>query len=372
MENSVIVIGGGISGMTAAGVLARQGLNVTLLEKEEATGGHVARWDRLFPDRKKASEVLDFVKEGLKDVTVITGVSVTGINKHENGFTVTSQILHPESKLREPISVMPVPGSGIPEPIMVHESLFTAQTLLLATGFDLFEASRKEEYGYGIYNNVITSADLEEKFKSGRDILTSEGKIPGRIGFIHCVGSRDEKVGNLYCSKVCCVTGVKQAIELKEIYPSSEVFNFYMDLRMFDRNFEELYYEAQQKWGISFIRGRLSEAFENPDGTIIIKTEDTLTGKPLKMSVDLLVLLTGFVPAGGTAKISEMLDLKTGADGFITSADSHTRNNLSGIPGVFLTGAVKGPVTISEAIADARAAAVLLADFVHSNYPAND
>ena len=358
MENSVIVIGGGISGMTAAGMLARQGLNVTLLEKEEETGGHVARWDRLFPDRKKASVVLDFIREGMQDVNVITGVSVSDISKQNKEFTVTTS---PRSSVNSHQS-----------PITSPRSQYSALALLLATGFDLFEARKKEEYGYGIYNNVITSADLEERFKSGRDILTSEGKVPGRIGFIHCVGSRDEKVGNLYCSKVCCVTGVKQAIELKEIYPSSEVFNFYMDLRMFDRHFEELYYEAQQQWGVSFIRGRLSECAENPDSSIILKTEDTLTGKPLKMTVDLLVLLTGFVPARGTLKISGMLGLLTGTDGFVKSSDSHTGNNLSGIPGVFLTGAVKGPVTISEAIADARAAALLLADYVRSTNPAND
>ncbi|MCX6287383.1 MAG: FAD-dependent oxidoreductase [Bacteroidetes bacterium] len=351
MGNSVIIIGGGISGMTAAGILVQQGLDVTLLEKENETGGHLARWDRLFPDRRKASEVLDFVKAGLNQVKIVTGVTVTGISKHDYDFTITTRIQHPASSIH---------------------SQFSASALLLATGFDLFEARKKEEYGYGIYNNVITSADLEDQFKSGKGILTREGKIPGRIGLVHCVGSRDEKVGNLYCSKVCCVTGVKQAIELKEMYPASEVFNFYMDLRMFDRHFEELYYEAQQKWGVSFIRGRLSECAENPDGSIILKTEDTLTGKPLKMTVDLLILLTGFVPAIGTSAICGMLGLKSGTDGFVNSADSHTSNNSSGVPGVFLAGALKGPISIGEAIADARAAAVQLAGYIKSTTAYND
>ena len=368
MENTVIVIGGGISGMTASGMLALQGMKVTLLEKEAETGGHVARWDRLFPDRKKAAEVLDFAREGMKNVNVVTGAEVTGISWHDKGFTVTSGIMQPASSVPGPESLIAKSGSLINE-IAAGESNYTARALVLAMGFDLFEARKKEEYGYGIYNNVITSADLEEKFKSGKDILTSEGKIPARIGFVHCVGSRDEKVGNLYCSKVCCVTGVKQAIEMKEMYPSAEVFNFYMDLRMFDRHFEELYYEAQQKWGVSFIRGRLAECAENPDGTIILKTEDTLTGKPLKMTVDLLVLLSGFVPASGTAKIAGMLGLQRGTDGFVNSADSHSMNNLSGIPGVFLTGALKGPISISEAIADARATALLLADYLKSGKP---
>ncbi|MCX6281576.1 MAG: FAD-dependent oxidoreductase [Bacteroidetes bacterium] len=359
MKQSVIVIGGGISGMTAAGILALQGLDVTLLEKETAIGGHVAHWDRLFPDRKKASEVLDFAMEGLKKVKLVTGVTISGISKHDDGFTVSTSLQDAGCGMQDANTTQLPPAAD-------HDSLFTASAILLATGFDLFEARKKEEYGYGIYNNVITSADLEKNFKSGKAILTHEGKVPGRIGIVHCVGSRDEKVGNLYCSKVCCVTGVKQAIELKELYPASEVFNFYMDLRMFDRHFEELYYEAQQKWGVSFIRGRLSECSENPDGSIILKTEDTLTGSPLKMTVDLLVLLTGFVPAQSAKTICSMLDLKTGSDGFVNPADSHTKNNLSGINGVFLAGAVKGPVSIQEAIADARAAAALLAGYIKS------
>jgi heterodisulfide reductase subunit A len=343
MANSVIVIGGGIAGLTAAGMLSRMGMEVNLIEKENETGGHVGQWDRLFPDRKRASEVLDFTAEGMNKVNVVKGVSVRVISKEDDIFTVTVSDT----------------ATGLP-------GEFKSKALIVATGFDLFEAGKKEEYGYGIYNNVITSADLEEKFKAGKGILTAEGKIPERIGIIHCVGSRDEKVGNLYCSKVCCVTGIKQAIELREMYPDSAVFNFYMDLRMYDRHFEELYYEAQQKWGISFIRGRLSECAENPDGSIVIRTEDTLTGKPLKMTVNLLVLLVGFVPAAGTAQLSGMLGLKTGTDGFVESEDRHLKNNLSGIPGIFLTGAVKGPVTISDAIADARAAAALTAEYLKS------
>jgi heterodisulfide reductase subunit A2 len=344
MGKSVIVIGGGIAGLTAAGMLSRQGFTVTLLEKEKETGGHVARWDRLFPDRRKASEILEFTNEGMNNVHVNSGVSVSGISKVENIFAVTAT-----------------------DHVKGLQAEFKANALIIATGFDLFESHRKEEYGYGIYNNVITSADLEEKFKSGKGIFTTEGKIPKRIGIIHCVGSRDEKVGNLYCSKVCCVTGVKQAIELKELYPGSRVFNFYMDLRMYDRNFEELYYEAQQKWGINFIRGRLSECAENPDGSIIIRTEDTLTGKPLKMTLDLLVLLAGFVPSAGTASIADMLGLKAGPDGFINPVDSHIKNNHSGIPGVYLAGAVKGPVSITETIADARAAAALTSEYLKTS-----
>jgi heterodisulfide reductase subunit A len=131
-----------------------------------------------------------------------------------------------------------------------------------------------------------------------------------------------------------------------------------MDLRMYDRNFEELYYEAQQKWGVNFIRGRLSECAENPDHSLILKAEDTLTGRPLKLTVDMVVLLVGFVPGAETRRIAQMVGLQAGADGFLLSADEHVQDNSTSVPGVFLAGAVKGPACIVNTIADARATAL--------------
>jgi heterodisulfide reductase subunit A2 len=174
---------------------------------------------------------------------------------------------------------------------------------------------------------------------------------------VHCVGSRDEKVNVKHCSKVCCITGVKQSIELKERYPEAQVFCFYMDLRMFGMGYEELYKEAQEKYGIQFIRGRLSEAFENQDGSVLVKVEDTLAGKPLKMSVDLLVLLVGFLPSQGTRKMAELLGLQLNSGDFLKPVDQHVGSNISNIPGIFLAGACKSPKNIEESLSDARAAA---------------
>ncbi len=331
MNNKVIVVGGGVSGMTSAGALSELGMEVVLLEKDDHTGGHVRNWDRLFPSRRPGTEVMDFIGNSMgPTIEIRCGSRVVSIDRNTDGFTVH---LH----------------NGDP---------LTAESVVIATGYELFDARKKEEYGYGIYDNVITSAELEAIFREGRPLVTHEGKTPQRVGLIHCVGSRDEKVGNLYCSKVCCVTGVKQAIEIREMLPGCEVFSFYMDLRMYDRNFEELYYEAQQKWGVNFIRGRLSECAENPDHSLILKTEDTLTGRPLKMTVDMVVLLVGFVPRPETRIISDMLKLQTGSDGFLSPVDEHFKDNNTTIPGLFLTGAVKGPACIVNSIADARATAV--------------
>jgi heterodisulfide reductase subunit A len=330
MERIVLIIGGGVAGLSVAAGLSDLGIRNIILEKEETVGGHLRNWDRLFPNRRKGSEVLGYLTDRIDGLTEIRmGQKIDSIRPDGQSFTVEV-------------------GNG--EPV-------TADAIVLATGFDLFDARKKEEYGYGIYDNVITSADLEMIFQSGRPLTTAQGTPPKRVGFVHCVGSRDEKAGNLYCSKVCCVTGVKQAIEIKEQLPGTEVFGFYMDLRMFDRYFEEMYYEAQQKWDISFLRGRLSECAEDQDHSLVLKIEDTLTSRPLKMNVDLLVLLVGFVPSSGTQELASMLGIPLGPDMFLQPRDEHTSATLTLQPGVFLAGAVKGPACISGVIADARAAA---------------
>jgi len=236
---------------------------------------------------------------------------------------------------------------------------------MVTTGFDTFRAQRKEEYGYGIYENVITSADLEQMFKNHK-VVCKNGETPKRVAFVHCVGSRDEKVNNRHCSKVCCVTAVKQASEIKELYPDCEVFNLYMDLRMFDRYFEDMYHTAQSKYHVNFIRGRLSEAGENKDHQVVLKTEDTLAGKPLKLTVDLLVLMTGMEGSHSQKSLNTKLGLRSAPDGFLATKNMFTQNNSSAVDGIFVAGACTGPKTIPETLADARAAADRLHSYLMS------
>ncbi|MCX6248945.1 MAG: FAD-dependent oxidoreductase [Bacteroidetes bacterium] len=337
MSKTAIIIGGGTAGMETASQLARLGVEVDLIEKQPHLGGHLKNWDRLFPNRRNSDEVFDYLEKGMNDgISLHLNAEISNIRKSEEKFTIALQ-----------------DGKEL-----------QSDALVIATGYEVFDARKKEEYGYGIYDNVITSVELEEFFRSNKQKNLLEGVASKRIGIIHCVGSRDEKAGNLYCSKLCCVTGVKQAIEIKELMPDAEIFCFYMDLRMFDRHFEEMYYEAQEKWGIQFIRGRLSEASENTDHTLLVKVEDTLTGLPLKMKVDLLILLVGFVPSPETRRLAAMLGLKEGDDRFLCPADEHTITNSTEIPGVFLAGTVKGPAGIANTITDARATAIQVADYL--------
>jgi heterodisulfide reductase subunit A2 len=337
MKKHVVVIGGGVAGLEAAGQLSRVGVEVSLIEKDQKTGGKLNKWYQLFPDRRDSSEVksyLDGMTAGA-DVRMLTNTSIEKINRNKTDFSIRT-------------------NSG---------KDLNADAVIVATGFDLFKSARKEEYGYGIYDNVITSADLEEMFRND-SIVKSDGTSPERIGIIHCVGSRDEKVGNFYCSKLCCVTAVKQAIEIRELLPDSKVFCFYMDMRMGGALYEEMYREAQEKWGVSFIRGKVSEASETIENELLIKVEDTLAGRPLKMKLDLLVLMAGMEMSEGGKEIAALGNLKTGENRFFAAADNHYGNNKSNIEGLFYAGTCTAPMNITETISHARAAVLEVMDYL--------
>ncbi|MBK7030748.1 MAG: CoB--CoM heterodisulfide reductase iron-sulfur subunit A family protein [Bacteroidales bacterium] len=337
MSKTIAVIGAGAAGLEASSVLHSLGYSVNIIEKSQVPGGHINNWNELFPDRRPASEVVDHLIRNI-DASI------------------------PIYYNKEIQSVKPFSGKFI---ISAADGwVMNTDAVLITTGFKLFEAERKEEYGYGIYDHVITSSDLEKIFKENDGIRHRLGKSPARVGFVHCVGSRDEKSGNIYCSKVCCITAVKQAIEVKELFPDAEIFCFYMDLRMFGRHYEELYKEAQEKHSIQFIRGRLSESTEDMSGNIVVKVEDTLLGKPLKITVDMLVLMSGMEAAEGNSKLGVSLGFKTSEDRFLNIADAHLFSNISEVPGVFLAGTCTGPKTLTETLTDARSAALAIHDYL--------
>ncbi len=329
MDSDILVIGGGTAGIEAAGQLAKAGFSVTLLEKEKELGGHVRNWYHLFPDRKNSSEVITYI-DGVaanKDIRILKNTSLERAERRERKFVIRT--------------------SGGEE--------INTKAIVVATGFDLFKSERKEEYGYGIYENVITSADLEKMFRSG-EVKLKNGNSPVKIGLVHCVGSRDEKSGNLYCSKLCCVTAVKQAIELRQMLPGSKVFCFYMDMRMGGAYYEELYLEAQEKHAVSFIRGKVSEVGEAHNGKLIIKAEDTLAGRPLRIELDLLVLMAGMEISEGGRFISSSLNLERGVNKFFRTRDNLTGSNLSNVAGVFYAGTCTAPMSIPETISHSRGA----------------
>lgn len=338
MKGTVIIIGGGPAGCEAAHQLAEKGCRVHLVEKNNETGGNLNNWYQLFPDRKEAESVRGYLRRR---------VSRPGVELHAG--------TEPRTTSRRPQGGFAVE--------LTDGSLVEGDALLVATGFKTFDAARKEEYGYGIYENVITSVELENLF-ANHEVRTSRGEAPRRVGIIHCVGSRDEKVCNYHCSKVCCVTGVKQAIELREMLPEAEVFCFYMDMRMFGPGYEEMYREAQERHNIKFVRGRLSEAAENQEKQLQIKVEDTLVGRPLRMTLDLMVLLVGMEASEGSRKMASALGLELAPNGFIRPADPHWGTNLTGAEGVFVAGSCSAPMSLTDTLADARSAADSITEYL--------
>ncbi|MGD9931156.1 MAG: FAD-dependent oxidoreductase [Mangrovibacterium sp.] len=328
----VITIGGGVAGTEVSSLLAELGYDVTLIEKNSQTGGKLNGWSHLFPTGRPASQVAEFLQHKVQrnSFKTICQTDVSQVVFVNRSFLVKT--------------------SG--------DERLPADAVVISTGFEIFDATRKEEYGYSVYENVITSVDLENRLKAGAPITTAAGTKPCRIAFIHCVGSRDEKCGNHHCSKVCCVTGVKQATELAKQLPQTEIFCFYMDLRMFGLPYESMYRQAQEKYNIQFIRGRLSEAAENADGTLQIKAEDTLSGRPLKMRVDLVVLLVGMVPGKNTTRMADLFELQREPNGFLQTEDPHLFKNRSSRQGVFLAGTCTGPMTVDETLDHARSAAL--------------
>lgn len=327
----IVIIGGGIAGMETACALTDAGHWVTVIEKDAQVGGKLNNWSYLFPDFTPAEKITNALQEKYreKDFSILLKTEVKSVQRNDDQFSI-------ETSTNQQLE---------------------ADAVVVATGYELFDARRKEEYGYKIYDHVITSADLEQLLLPNGDLTVAAGNNPKRIAFVHCVGSRDEKSGNHYCSKVCCITGVKQAIELKKRLPEAEIYCFYMDLRMYGKHFEELYREAQEKYDIQFIRGRLSEASEKIDKSLLIKAEDTLSGRPLKMNVDLLVLLIGMEAGKGTATAAATCGIGCEDSGFLQTADSFLKSNISSEEGIFLAGSCSAPMSVNDTILHARSAA---------------
>ncbi|UCD26573.1 MAG: FAD-dependent oxidoreductase [Candidatus Bathyarchaeota archaeon] len=242
--------------------------------------------------------------------------------------------------------------------------------IIVSTGFVPLDPSNIKEYGYGKYKNVLTSMELERLLSAsgptnGKLVRPSDNKIPHKIAFIQCVGSRSLKDNYSYCSSVCCMYATKEAALIKEHERESEVSIFYTDIRAFGKGFREFVNRAKEEWGIKYFRAKPSEIREDPKNQdLIIKYEDTLTGEMKSLKVDLVVLCTALVPPPDNKVLAEILGIKLDEYGFFQVGDLLLAPLHSTKPGIFLSGCCHNPQDIPDSVAEGKGAATKAAEFL--------
>jgi len=235
-------------------------------------------------------------------------------------------------------------------------------TVIAATGMDVFDPSGLDEYGYGKYENVITSMEFERLIcaggpTEGHFIRPSDRKLPMRIGFVQCVGSRSERGGVPYCGNICCMNTIKDTLLLADHYPDVESTVFYMDIRAFGKGFEELYRRSKEE-GVRYIRGLPGEILEDPKTrNLRVRVENTTAGRLEEHELDMVVLSVGVIPRHDSPAIRQLLTLSKTADGFLM--ESHPKLKPVDAPtrGVFFAGCAEYPKDVKDSVTQASASA---------------
>ncbi|MFQ5833606.1 MAG: hydrogenase iron-sulfur subunit [Candidatus Thorarchaeota archaeon] len=412
-----LVIGGGVAGMTAAVEMADAGVETVIVEKEGFLGGHMAKWDKLFPTfdcgicilGPMMTRVARHPKIRIMTLTDVLGVrggvgnyrvtlrqnarfvdidTCTGCNRcievcpvdvpdeYNYGLGDRKAMVRP---LVDAVPLAPFIDSencigcqscaGVCEPKSLrYDEVDVTETIefgavVLATGFKPFNPSIVEELGYGQNPDVITSVELERLLNpggpsGGRLVRPSNGEPPKRVVFALCVGSRSERFGRPYCSRVCCTAAVKEVVQIKEQIPDCEAYVFYTDMRTFGKGQEELYERAAKEHRINFIRGNIGEVVRDPlSGDTTVRAEDTLLRRQLEMETDLVVLMVGMDSEPGNAEISNLFRAPLDENGFFLEQHPKLGPSTTVTKGVFLAGVAQGPKDIADTVAHAGLAA---------------
>jgi len=422
-EYDVLVVGGGIAGMEAALNLADMGFKVLLVEKEPSIGGKMILLSKVFPTLDCASciatpkmaatahhpnitvltysevEEVRKVKEGLFKVKVLkkpryvkedlcTGCQqcefkcpVTVPDQFNYGMVARKAIYIPFSTATPRIALIDIDNCilcGICEQVCPADAIdFTEEpveyeievgAVIISTGFRLFPAEKMPNYGFGRFKNVITSMQMDRLLSPTRPYNTilrpSDGRIPDKIAYVLCTGSRDKSVGNPLCSQVCCMYSIKQAQLLMGALPLADIYIFYIDIRAFGKGFEEFYNQAKAM-GVNFIKGKIAKIIEKENGNLILRYEDIDDGGKLKEEeFDLVVLSVGLLPNPEIRKIFVHPSLELDEYGYVKVLDEELSPAKTNIDGVYVAGTATGPMDIPDSIISAGSAAAEAASYL--------
>lgn len=335
-KHEVLVIGGGVAGLQASLDLAKIGLNVNLVEREPRLGGHTALLYKIWPTFQTPDEVLKPMIKNIKknpNIKAFLGSEIESIEETAGTFKV--KILKKE------------------------EAQLSVDAIIVATGFKPYVATRKGQYRYGVYKNVITGMEFERLCNpngpsKGEIVRIDNKEKPKSVVYILCVGSREEH-NHGYCCRVGCLNALKHTYLLKERYGDEvDAYICYTDIRTVGKGAEEFYREVRQS-GISMIHGEPSEIRELPDGTLTMDVYDQATSKLLSITAGLAVLEVELEPQ---TELHEKLGISLDEERFFKQADSKLMTNETPVEGIFLAGTVQQPMTVCESLAHASAAAM--------------
>lgn len=399
-EKQIMVIGGGVAGLIAARNLAGFGAVVHLVEQSDFLGGHAISYTC-----KATTECLQCgacaVEKVLKEVTEHPGIKLhrssglSTLSTEDSRFSARIEkgpyFIDLQKCINCGLCYVKAPGEGLvlrscsknnhplyaitKEAVVKHRDFFaevcpegaidvearetgetvSVEAIVVATGFSPFDPGRKPTYGYADYDNVISGLDMERiKRKHGTLVRPSDGRVPEKVAFIQCVGSRDERLGNLWCSRVCCPYALRSAKAFKHRQPESEVTVFYMDIQNIGKSFTSFNHSCKSDF--RFIRAIPVDVFETGDKGLMIRTFDEAEGTAVMENFDMLVLSTGILPNRQNPVMAELLGIGLDMDGFF-AAEAPLNRTATTREGIFIAGTAGGPNSIAGSMAQAGQAA---------------
>jgi len=416
-----LVVGGGIAGMQAALDLADQGYQVALVEKEASIGGKMIALSKVFPTLDCCSCITTPKMSAVAhhpNIHLLTYCDVRSIR--ENGYGYVVQILKKPRYVNEDLCTgcrqceyaCPVDlpsafdlGLGAHRAIRVPFSTavpqyavldiencllcgkceqacpveavdftqtpqnleITADTIVLATGFDLTPTDAKPEYGRGQLNNVVSALVVERLLAPtgpyGHVLRPGDGKEPESIAYVQCAGSRDQSLGVEYCSRICCMYAIKQAMLLSGALPLADITIYYMDIRTFGKGYEQFYQNAKAM-GIEFVKGKVARITEDEAQNPVVRVELIDEGSQVvERTHDLVVLSVGMLPGYNP---QALYGVPVADDGFVASPSPNISPNVTDRSGIFVTGTAAGPMDIVDSIVMAGSAAAEAAAYLHT------